>query len=586
MKPPRMALDEIVNKIVEEKGLSRKQVSDLIENKKGSLSWMISDEGAAEIVAKELGVETSQATYDEDLTLVIADLVAGMSNVVITGRISGVKPAKEFVDKSGGKGVVANLTIADRSGEMKVVLWGEAAKPVQNNNIEAGDIVRIHNGYIREDLVGRTELHVGRRGYLELNPTDIKEQDLPDNSRRFVKIDQLTADIAEVNVAGVVNTVYATKLIKTREGREAKLSSLVISDETGASIRIVFWNDNTSLMSKIKEGDNVEVLSGRVRRTRNKEFEIHVDSASTVNVKPSEAGINGAAADAFRRISEARPELTSFSTQGVITEEPHFKEFTRSDGTAGKILSFILSDESSFIRVVAWGEHAEKLRELRKGYAIVVRKAKLKTGMKGELEAHIGNVDSIEIRSRDDASSRTGELKLRSPPIEQNRRMVPRIRICDLRDEETAEIRGIITKVNGRSPVYMACPKCLRKVDNKGGEWHCLKDGNIVQPTARVLYSLTLDDGTDTMVCTLSGRAGEELLEMEHNETISENEIRLLFNESNLTNILGLDIVFVGKCFQNQKLNRKDFKVSRIIRPDPRFEAKMLLEHIKNDFSS
>lgn len=73
---------------------------------------------------------------------------------------------------------------------------------------------------------------------------------------------------------------------------------------------------------------------------------------------------------------------------------------------------------------------------------------------------------------------------------------------------------------------------------------------------------------------------------MEHNETISENEIQLLFNESNLANILGLDIVFIGKCFQNQKLNRKDFKVSRIIRPDPRFEAKMLLEHIKNDFSS
>lgn len=170
MKPPRMTLDEIVNKIVGEKGLSRKQVFDLIENKKGSLSWMISDEGAAEIVAKELGVETSNDTYDEDLTLAIADLVAGMSNVMITGRISGVKPAKEFADKSGGKGVVANLTMADRSGEMKVVLWGEAAKPVQNNTIEAGDIVRIHNGYIREDLAGRPELHVGRRGYRNSTP--------------------------------------------------------------------------------------------------------------------------------------------------------------------------------------------------------------------------------------------------------------------------------------------------------------------------------------------------------------------------------------------------------------------------------
>jgi replication factor A1 len=586
MKPPRMTLDELVNKIVDEKALSRKQVFDLIEKKKGNLNWMISDEGAAEIVAKELGVETYQDSCDDDLALTIADLVTGMSNVMVTGRVTGVRPAREFNDKSGGKSVVANLTISDKSGEMRVVLWGEAAKPVQNNDIDAGNIVRIHNGYVREDLGGRPELHVGRRGYLEVNPADTNEKYLPDSSRKLTEINQLTADMAQVNVAGVVSAVYPTKLIKTKEGKEVKLSSLLISDETGTRVRIVFWNDRTSLMDNIRKGDATEIISGRVHLTRNKEIEIHIDSTSTINVSPTDKRINSIGADTFRKISEARSGLTTFSTKGVITEEPRFREFVRTDGTTGKILSFVLSDDASSIRVVAWGEHAENLRHLQKGYVVTIRNAKLRAGMKGDLEAHVNNVNSVEIMNKDRTNSSTEEPRLGSSMTEISYQTPLRRRISELRDGENAEIRGIITKVNGKTPIYMACPKCFRKVEKKDGSWHCSKDGNIPQPSVRVLYSVTLDDGNDTIVCTLSGRTGEELLEMKHNEELSEADAELLRNESNLANILGLDIVFDGKYYQNQKLNRKDFKVTRVIRPDPRFEAKMLLEQIKNDLSS
>jgi replication factor A1 len=586
MKLPRMTLDELVNRIVDRKTLSRKQVFDLIEQKKENLNWMISDEGAAAIVAKELGVETYQDPCDDDLTLTIADLVAGMSNVMITGRITSVRPAKEFNDKSGGKSVVASLTISDKSGEMRVVLWGEAAKPIQDNGIGTGDIVRVHNGYIREDMAGRPELHVGRRGHLEVSPADINEKDFPDSSTEFIKINKLTTDMSRVNIAGVVGTVCPTKLVKTKEGREVKLSSLLISDETATSVRIVFWDHRTSLMDNIREGDSVEIVSGRVHLTRNNGIEIHLDSTSTINVTPTGKRVNSANVDKFQRISEARPGLMSFSVKGVITEEPQFREFARTDGTTGRILSLILSDDSSSIRIVAWGEHAENLKHLQKGYVITVRNAKIRAGMNGSLEAHMDSADSVEIENKDRRNSGNEDLKLSSAATEMGFQTAHRRRICELKDGEVAEIRGIITKVNGKSPVYMACPKCYRKVEKKDGVWHCSKDGNISRPTARVLFSLTLDDGDDTIMCTLSGSTGEELLEMKHSEEMSESQMELLRNESNLANVLGLDIVFDGKYYQNQKLNRRDFKVIRVIRPDPRFEAKMLLEQIKNDFSS
>jgi replication factor A1 len=580
-----MTIDEIVDRIVEKKSLSRKQVFDLIEKKKGNLNWMISDEGAAEIVARELGVEACQEPSDDDLTLTIADLVAGMSNVMITGRITAMKQAKEFNDKSGGKSVVASLIVCDRSGEMRVVLWGEAAKPVQGNDIDTGAIVRIHNGYVREDLAGKPELHVGKKGYLEVNPTDIDKNDFPENSREFTKINQLTASLTRVNVAGVVSAVYGAKLIKTREGREIKLASLVISDGTGASARIIFWDDSTSLTDNVKKGDSVEITSGRVRLTRNNDIEVHIDSTSTFNVKATNERMDSARTFELFKISEITPDLSVFSTRGVITEEPRFREFTRSDGTTGKILSFNLSDNSASIRIVAWGEHAEKLRNLRKGFTIVVERAKLKVGMKGDLEGHINNADSIEISCKDLIDTDIGHAVQGSSPTEIGRQNILRRRICELKDGEPAEIRGIITKVNSNSPVYMACPKCLHKVENIGGVWLCPKDGNVPKPAARVLYSVTLDDGNDTIVCTLSGSPGEDLLEMKHNKEISESEIELL-RKSNFSNILGLDIVFDGKYRQNQRLNRREFRVSGIFRPDPRLEAKILLEQIKNDFAS
>jgi replication factor A1 len=580
-----MTIDEIVDSIVEKKSLSRKQVFDLIEKKKGNLNWMISDEGAAEIVARELGVEACQDPSDDDLTLTIADLVAGMSNVMITGRITGIKQAKEFNDKSGGKSVVASLTVSDRSGEMRVVLWGEAAKPVQDNDIDTGAIVRIHNGYVREDLSGKPELHVGKKGYLEVNPTDVDKNDFPENSREFTNINQLTTSVTRVNVAGVVSAVYGTKLIKTREGKETKLSSLVISDGIGASVRIVFWDDSTSLTENVKKGNTVEITSGRVRLTRNKDIEVHIDSTSTFNVRETSEGVDNEGTDKLHKISEITQDLNVFSTRGVVTEEPRFREFTRSDGTTGKILSFNISDNSSSIRIVVWGEHAEKLRNLRKGFTIVVKRAKLKVGVKGDLEGHINYADSVEISCKDRLDTGIEHPVQGSSPTEIGHQSIPRRRICELKDGEPAEIRGIITKVNSNSPVYMACPKCLHKVEKIGGAWLCPKDGNVPKPAARVLYSVTLDDGNDTVVCTLSGSPGEDLLEMKHNREISESEIEL-FRKSNFANILGLDIVFDGKYCQNQRLNRREFRVNRIFRPDPRLEAKMLLEQIKNDFAS
>ena len=48
--------DEIVNKIIKEKGLTKEDIESRVNSKLQQLSGLISKEGAAHIVANELGV--------------------------------------------------------------------------------------------------------------------------------------------------------------------------------------------------------------------------------------------------------------------------------------------------------------------------------------------------------------------------------------------------------------------------------------------------------------------------------------------------------------------------------------------------
>jgi replication factor A1 len=587
MKSPRMTLDEMISRIVEDKGLSRKQVFDLIEKKKSLLNHMISDEGAADIVAKELGVKTYPESEDEELTLTVADLVAGMSNVTITGRIIKVNPIREFTDRTGNKSFVSNVVIIDKSGEMRVVLWGDVANLVRDNRIKQGGIVRVHEGYVKEDLQGRTELHVGRKGRIEIEPQNVAKFDFPDRSGKPNRIAELTADMVEADLAGRVKAVNPAKVVRTRDGKNVKLSSLVVEDESGATVRVVFWNDKVTSMENAKRGDNIEVVSGRVRVNKNGEIEVHVGSAAAAKLDPAHSGIISSATNNLTKIIQLKPGILNFSTEGVVTGNVQFREFTRIGGTAGKILSFTLADDTSTVRAVAWGETAERLRHLKDGDTIRINEANLKLGIRGEQEIHIKSFETPRFSTDRENTPSDSDQHIHGfipANLEGNRTL--RKDVYELVDGQTAEIRGMITRVQTKSPVYRACPKCLRKVSGKEGEWLCPKDGSVINPVARVLYNLTLDDGTGAIICVLSGSLGEELLGMKADELLLSGSNEMEHHDSILSSLLGLEIIFVGKCIFNHNQNKSEFRVTKAVRPDPRAEARLLLEHIRNDFGS
>src|SRR3989338_7160830 len=123
-------LHDIVKKISSESGLGEQEIMRHIEDKKDELSGLISDEGAAYIVAKELGIAIiKQERLD------IAHIIPGMQNVDVVGKITRLSPIREFSTEKGS-GKVTNVTIADTTGSVRLSLW--------NDEIEAISQMEIH----------------------------------------------------------------------------------------------------------------------------------------------------------------------------------------------------------------------------------------------------------------------------------------------------------------------------------------------------------------------------------------------------------------------------------------------------------
>src|SRR3989338_2964778 len=111
--------DEILEKIEKDGKISRQQAEKLIGEKQTELSGLVSREGAAYIVGRELGLNLlKEGTRD----LKIKNLVAGLRSANISGKIARIFEPREF-DKNGKKGRLLSMIIGDETGTTRLTLW-------------------------------------------------------------------------------------------------------------------------------------------------------------------------------------------------------------------------------------------------------------------------------------------------------------------------------------------------------------------------------------------------------------------------------------------------------------------------------
>jgi len=119
-----MKTEVYINKIIEDTGLTRKEIQNLVEDKKNELKGLISDEGALFIIAKELGVDIKGENKDllKEIEIFISDITQNMKNITLYGRIKEIYNVNSFERNDGTKGYVGSFLLNDNTGDTRIVL--------------------------------------------------------------------------------------------------------------------------------------------------------------------------------------------------------------------------------------------------------------------------------------------------------------------------------------------------------------------------------------------------------------------------------------------------------------------------------
>jgi len=151
-----------MSRICESSGLEKAEIERKVEAKRAKLSGLVSKEGAAQIVAAELGIN-----FDQE-RLKISELVHGMRKVNVIGKVIQIFPVRSF-SKGGRDGKVANLRIGDTSSNTRLVLWDtNHIELVEKGKVKQGDVVEVSNASVRDG-----EIHLGSFSDLKLSKESI-----------------------------------------------------------------------------------------------------------------------------------------------------------------------------------------------------------------------------------------------------------------------------------------------------------------------------------------------------------------------------------------------------------------------------
>ncbi len=171
--------EKLVEKISSVSGIEVEEIVRKVEAKRAKLSGLVSKEGAAQIVAAELGIN-----FDQE-QLKLSELVHGMKKANVKGKILQIFPVREF-NKNGREGKVANLMIGDESAAARAVFWDtNHIELIEKGEIKVGDVLEISGAGVRDG-----ELHLSSFSDVKKS-SDKMEKVVESQSARSANLDNI-----------------------------------------------------------------------------------------------------------------------------------------------------------------------------------------------------------------------------------------------------------------------------------------------------------------------------------------------------------------------------------------------------------
>lgn len=262
----KIPLAEIKAKILSSGKLAAVQLENRIKEKINELSGLISEEGAAHIIANELNVEL--ANLDKE-RLKVREIYSGMRNVSTVGKVIRKFEVREFA-KNERTGKVCSLLLGDETGTIRVVFWNDQVDLLAG--VKEDDLVMVKGAYVKDNN-GSKEIHLGDNSSLKINPQGVTVEsvrEIPFYQRKMIK--ELQPEENNIEILGTIVQVFDPRFFTvcsqcnrrvsdnncTLHGQVQPSLSYVLNavlDDSSGTIRAVFWKEQTNhLLDKTTEG--------------------------------------------------------------------------------------------------------------------------------------------------------------------------------------------------------------------------------------------------------------------------------------------------------------------------------------------
>jgi len=384
------AFQTILNEIVSKRrDISEDQIRSLIEQKKKELPGFLSDEGAARLVAEELLIKTRGTELGR---MQVRDLVSGLNDVSISGRILLYWPPQAFQRRDGTSGQVMRLVIVDRNGKVRCVLWDRHVEVASRTDNLQGSILRIGHAYTRQGLAGDVEVHAGERSSIEINPRG-PTSDFPEFSELFTKIHDIPNESFDVNTVGV-NQSTPKKYSFTKEGRTGSVLRIILADKSG-TIPVVAWNERADELQDLSKGDILQIINGRTKLDSNSRPELHIEARSQAVILKQPPPYFEMPVEQIYKIAELTPQNSLVNLKVKVIAKGDRREIKRPTGETVKVSTLMVGDETGMLTLSLWDEKTVLVDELQEGESIHLRNVSIRDRL-GELQLNLGRTGEIE----------------------------------------------------------------------------------------------------------------------------------------------------------------------------------------------
>ncbi len=284
-------------------GFNEEEIKSQIRQKITKFQGLMSKDAILYLIAKEHGINISSYEDEKngddidhgsidysDFLIQISEVIQGMQNIVIKGNVSEVFGIRDFIHKDGSPGRVGTFEICDESSCIKVVLWGDQVKVIENDLFKKGVTVQIIGGYSKAGINQQIEIHLSRQGNIVLSKarelktkaiySPIRDRKSPKNS-----IQDLYGKDGFIRlVTGIVHA-KEFKEITLKSGDKTFLLKITLTDNTGY-IKINIWDIKAvELVNLLTIGEPIKISNVIMKlNSYSNEKELNLTKSSQIKI--------------------------------------------------------------------------------------------------------------------------------------------------------------------------------------------------------------------------------------------------------------------------------------------------------------